>query len=374
VRVSWRQRWAIIGLLAVMGGCDSVAPMTASATRLTVVGRLERGATVQVVVRSGADSVVGSQLTLSVIPASEATVGSDGMLTLLQAGPVTIQARLPNDSVVSGTFTVAVPPSVLFDLSVSGNRDIYEAAIDGGDLTRLTTAGGDDVHPTVAAGKVVFTSYRNGQADLYTFSLSDTTERRLTTAPDNETDPALSPDGQHLAFVRDTGGVGRVWIAAGDATGAVRLTTETAPSPEAAPAWSTDGRVVFTSTAAGSADLDVVVAANAPTAASPLVAANTAAAEVEGAWSPDAKQIAFVSTRTGPSELYVLDISTGQVTLIPGAGTNVAQPTWLPDGRIVFVDLLVSGGQLAWIDPQAPTVAHTIPLPAGDPQHPAAVR
>ena len=374
--VSWMKRWMVVGAVVVSGtaacsGDHATAPAT---PRLTVVGRLERGVTARVVVRVGGDSLVGSQLVIQATPANQVTVGNDGTVTFLQAGSVTLQARLPNDSVISGTFTVAVPPLIVFDLSQNGNRDIYEAALDGADVTRLTTADGDDVHPTVAGGVIVFTSYRNSEADLYSLTLSTMIERRLTSTAQNETDPAFSLDGTRLAFVQGTNGVDRVWVSASDGRGAVRLTTETSPSPEESPAWSPTGTVLFTSTVSGSADLSTVVAANAPAAALPLTAANTSSAEVEGAWSADGKQIAFVSTRSGGSELYVLDVASGHVMAIPSAGNNVGQPMWLLDGRIVYAVLTGETSQLAWFDPADPASAHPITLPAGNPQNPAAVR
>lgn len=371
-----RMKWSIgvAALPILMGtGCDSSSTTAPPTPQLALVGRLERGNTVRVVVHIGSDSVVGSQLTIQATPSGQATVGNDGTVTFLQAGSVTLQVRLPNDSLLSGTYTVVVPPSIYFDLSVNGNRDIYQAALDGGDLTQLTTANGDDVHPTVAGDLLVFTSYRNGPGDLYAITLSTGTEHQLTSV--TETDPALSPDGQHLAFVHAVSGVDRVWVAASDGSGAVRLTTETAPSPEESPAWNPNGTVLFTSTANASADLSTVVAANAPTTASPVSAANTSFAEVEGAWSADGKEIAFVSTRSGGAELYVLNVASGQVTALSNAGTNVGQPTWLTDGRIVFTTFTGNTSQLSWIDPLDPTVVHQIPLSAGTgPQHPAGLR
>jgi hypothetical protein len=354
-------------------GCGSDTA-TAVTARLTIVGRAERGGTALVVVRAGTDSLSGSQLGLTVTPSDGADVTPEGTLTFRLAGPLSVTARLPNGTAVLGTINVVVPPTIVFDMSVNGNRDIYSAALDGGDLTRLTTAGGDDVYPSVAADTVVFTSYRNGEADLYALPLAGGPERRLTATPENETAPALSPDGRHLAYVSDAGGVGHVWVAVSDATGAQRLTTDASPSPEAAPNWSPDGRLVFTSTGAGSADLSVASAASLPTVPTLLTAANSSSAEVDAAWSPDGKRIAFISDRTGVARLYILDLVTNQIVSVTGAGDNVAQPAWLPDGRIVFATFLSGTWQLHWVDPAAIATIHDISLPAGDPQHPAPVR
>jgi len=50
-------------------------------------------------------------------------------------------------------------------------------------------------------------------------------------------------------------------------------------------------------------------------------------------WSPNGMELAFVSTRSGKSQLYVLSLSGGearQVTFLP---SGVSNPVWSPDGR-----------------------------------------
>src|SRR2546428_10093813 len=87
---------------------------------------------------------------------------------------------------------VVPPPVIVFDWLRNGNRDIYRAALDGKDTVRLTSDPGDDQHPTERAGTVVFTSYRDGHAQLYAVPATRGAERRLTTSAANETQPALS--------------------------------------------------------------------------------------------------------------------------------------------------------------------------------------
>ena len=119
---------------------------------------------------------------------------------------------------------VAPPPVIVFDWLRNGNRDIYRATLDGTDTVRLTSNPGDDQHPTERAGVVVFTSYRDGNGELYTVSSTGGTEQRLTNTAANETQPALSPDGQHIAYLSDESGVPRLWLSAADGTNPQALT------------------------------------------------------------------------------------------------------------------------------------------------------
>src|SRR5207244_12008562 len=113
---------------------------------------------------------------------------------------------------------VIAPPVIVFDWLRNGNRDIYRAALDGKDIVRLTSDPGDDQHPTERAGTVVFTSYRDGNGELYAVPSTGGAERRLTNTAANETQPALSPDGRLIADLNDESGVPKLWRGAADGT------------------------------------------------------------------------------------------------------------------------------------------------------------
>jgi TolB protein len=57
----------------------------------------------------------------------------------------------------------------------------------------------------------------------------------------------------------------------------------------------------------------------------------------EPAWSPDGKQIAFVSTRDGvadqTTDLYLLTIDGRQVTRLTSEDAGVHDPSWAPGGK-----------------------------------------
>lgn len=70
------------------------------------------------------------------------------------------------------------------------------------------------------------------------------------------------------------------------------------------------------------------------------------------AWSPDGSKIAFVSTETGPTEVYVYDLNTRrirQLTYSPAAVYN-QRPSWSPDGqRLVFKSNRETGRFQIWM-------------------------
>jgi Tol biopolymer transport system component len=74
--------------------------------------------------------------------------------------------------------------------------------------------------------------------------------------------------------------------------------------------------------------------------------------DVGGDWSPDGTRIAFVSNRTFPNPLFVMNANgTGQTQVTTGMTVNTGQPvSWSPDGtRIAFVACQTCGGYGIWI-------------------------
>src|SRR2546426_2649433 len=165
---------------------------------------------------------------------------------------------------------VVPPPVIVFDWLRNGNRDIYRAALDGKDTVRLTSDPGDDQHPTERAGTVVFTSYRDGHAQLYAVAATGGgTARRVTNTAFNETQPALSPDGTEIAYLTDSSGVPKLWLCAADGSGRRPLTAGVGVSGSGVtrPSWAPSGdRVVFVSTAGGTAGRYILGGARRPPA------------------------------------------------------------------------------------------------------------
>ena len=362
-----RQLWAAAWLVSLAACSDATEPIPAPELEFVALGRVERGGEVRLRVVRGNDTLPASAIVVSAAPASIATVDADHIARLVGTGPVTFSAVV-GDTTMTLVRNVVLPPLIAFEMISGGNRDIWAIRLDGGDLVRVSNNVADDRWPTGAVGRVVFSSTRSSATDLYALSAPLGTEDRLTTTSTlSETEPALSPDGQRLAFIGIEAGplsVGKLFVGAGNGSGTARVTTEfgNAGSLEASPAWSPNSEhVAFVTTHAGSADIWKFSVAGA--ALSPLV--QHSGADVDPAWSPDGNKLVFASNRDAPdAELYLLDVPTGgtiRLTTRPGVD---AQPCFLPDGRIVYTAYEGTVSTLRWLDPEIPTMTHSIPTGA----------
>ena len=354
-------------LAAGCGGSDLVDNTLPETLAISYEGRLERGLPILLrAAEADGTTLPPGTVTWLVAPSKAGTWRGD-TLELKEAGKIKVTARYDGGA-GSLELDVAKPPEILFDMTVSGNRDIYRAALDGRDLVGLTTHAAKDYDPTVGGGVIVFVSERNGNPELYARPLAGGAETRLTNTADSEQYPALSPDGRRLAFVLGFG-LTRLYVANGDASNTTR------PDPthghdgtlEVAPAWSPDGRTLaFVSTASGLPGLYTWDGDKA------VLLEVSGAGDFEPAWSPDGQRIAFASNRTGDVELYLLDLETNEIRRLTERVGSDGFPAWLPDGRIVYVAYDGTVPELRWLDPENPGVTYPIPLP-GQPGNPVAL-
>src|SRR5262245_62827164 len=84
-----------------------------------------------------------------------------------------------------------------------GQIGLFIAAADGSNEHPLVTPADVDYNPAWApdGASIVFTSERNGSADLYRVKPDGTGLERLTDSPSYDDQAAFSPDGKQLVFV-----------------------------------------------------------------------------------------------------------------------------------------------------------------------------
>jgi Tol biopolymer transport system component len=80
--------------------------------------------------------------------------------------------------------------------------DIFSARPDGSDLRQLTSTPGYDAEATISPNgkKIVFTSTRDGDPDIYVMEADGRKVKRLTQTPGYDGGPVFSPDGKRIVY------------------------------------------------------------------------------------------------------------------------------------------------------------------------------
>jgi Tol biopolymer transport system component len=139
-------------------------------------------------------------------------------------------------------------------------------------------------------------------------------------------DPAWSPDGRKLAFVRLNAALGSpIYVVKADGSGLLRLTRTAAL--DADPAWSPDGRkLTFVSEHDGNSEVYVMNANG--TGRRNLT--RDPAFDGDPAWSPDGRSIAFRSTRDGNTEVYIMNADGSGQRNLTRSPANEGWFAWSP--------------------------------------------
>lgn len=137
--------------------------------------------------------------------------------------------------------------------------------------------------------KIVFSR----EADLWTASVGSATATQITKDKENERAAAVSPDGRSVAFYSSRSGHQDIWLVPADGSAPSRQLTQAAMAED-------DGR--FTP-----------------------------------AWSPDSKQIAYISNKADywSDDVWVIDVASPKPRQLSKSLMAASSPAWSPDGKRV---------------------------------------
>jgi len=231
-----------------------------------------------------------------------------------------------------------------------GHFNIYVRSVDGGPATRITHGEGDDFYPSWSPdgthlaflrnegweGKLVIIPNRGGLEEVV---------GTIATAPGQWTDdcgpllgnpgPVWSRDGRELiAFDQGHFGIYAISIATRKHR---QLTSDTQTSRDFFPLPSPDGRLLayVHYESHGIGDLFV---SGTDQGAEPRQITHDQATIKGISWTPDGRSLLFASNRTGPFELWRVDVQSAALQAVPADTSEAANPAIAPDGKWLAFD------------------------------------
>jgi Tol biopolymer transport system component len=203
-----------------------------------------------------------------------------------------------------------------------------------------------------AAERIVYSSLRPGNWDIFIFSAPGAAPRRLTDHPGLDYDAVLSPDGRWVVFTSERRGNPDLYALDVEQGGAPHLLIESAAMEDQA-AFSPDGQTIaFVGTASGNADIYALPFRPGTTLAMTDAAnlTNHAGGDFRPDFSPDGTRIAFSSDRDTPAyghpiftftrqregEVYIMDRDGGNPMRVTTSTDWDGSPEWSADGATIF--------------------------------------
>jgi Tol biopolymer transport system component len=200
---------------------------------------------------------------------------------------------------------------------------------------------------------------------------------------------SYSPDGRHIAFVRNGGSSNNLGVMAADG-GQIRYLTSFEDGTQLyAPQWSPDGRqLVFSISRGGHRDIaridvpaDQRLAEAAPLTPQVVkeieVLVSTPGTDRDPVWTDDGAGVVFSSDHSGIFNLYRLDIASGQLQRLTNVVGGAFNPSVGADGTVAFAAYGAGGFSVRRLDGEAEVevevettagAPHSLPSSAPAPQ------
>jgi Tol biopolymer transport system component len=203
--------------------------------------------------------------------------------------------------------SVVAPHRILLHRLGPSGAEMFVAEADGAGEHPLLSSPGFDYNASFSPDGewIVFTSERNGSADLYRVRPNGSGLERLTDEPAFDDQAAFSPEGRQLAFISTrASGIADLWTLNLETGEARRLTDGS--GGDFRPSWSPDGRWI-----AFSSDR------------------RTEIQRVEGRWE-----------HLHAASIYVVSSDGSDLRRLTPKGRFTGSPTWSSDGeRVVYYEM-----------------------------------
>jgi TolB protein len=184
----------------------------------------------------------------------------------------------------------------------------------------------------IAETKIYFVSSRSGSKEIWSMDYDGQNEHQVTHLGSISISPRISPDNSRIAF-SSLGGQGwSIRMFSLELGRPVAFPAGSAGGSNLSPAWSGDGtKIAFSSSRSGDSEIWVADAGGGNL----RKLTSFKGPDVAPAWNPRTNaQIAWVSGRTGLPQIYTMDIDGANVQRMTDGGYAIS-PSWAPNGQFL---------------------------------------
>ncbi len=184
-------------------------------------------------------------------------------------------------------------------------------------------------------GRIVFSSGRTGDYDIWSINLGTKKISQLTSGPYWNDCPKWSPDGKKILFISNRTGTPEVWLMNEDGTEQKQITNS--GKWHDTPDWSFDGqKIVCCANYSGNIDIFTMNVDGSEL----TQITDYPGMDFTPQFSPDNREIIFASERSGNCDIWSYDLGAKQLVQRTTYKTRDFSPTYSPDGSaIAFVSM-----------------------------------
>jgi Tol biopolymer transport system component len=234
---------------------------------------------------------------------------------------------------------------IAFSSDREGNTDIYVMNADGSDIHKVIDTGMDDYFPDWSPDgeKIVFfaADWPSIRQDIFTVNADGSNLLNLNNTPQIvDEDPKWSPDGSKIIFQSDRDGNFEIYRMNPDGSQPQNLTQDAGrdympdwwmPETLAKSMTSTSRKIAFVSTRDGNGEIYVMDSDGG----NPVRLTNHPTWDGFPGWSPDGRQMLLSSDRDGDQEIYIVNRDGSNLIRLTDNEYADYMPSWSPDGECI---------------------------------------
>jgi TolB protein len=212
----------------------------------------------------------------------------------------------------------------------------YNASLDEGGARKVAHEFAADIlkalgGQSIYGSHIYFTSDRSGSQEIWMMDPDGKNQRQITSFKFLSMGPSASPDGQKVAFTSYRNTNPGIFVFSVDPVRDLRFYNQRA-SVNTTPSFTPDGKqIVYASSAPNDKCCRIFIANVDGTGFRPLTSANKI--EVEPKVNPKGGDILFVSGRSGPQQIYKMNMDGADVERITDGTGEASNPSWHPNGK-----------------------------------------